>query len=106
LLQVADFDPQYIDSVAVLLNSCSFAGNHLADILMDRSIVVSIRMRAVELIGQVGYLDAIPVLDRLRNRLEARLNGQQHMPFLTLEEGDEVALLPSIQATLEILQSL
>jgi hypothetical protein len=106
LLQVADFDPQAGESVAVLLNSCSFAGNHLADILMDRKIVISIRMRAVELIGKVGYLDAIPVLERIRTRLESRLNGQQHMPFLTLEEGDEVALLPAIQATLEILRSV
>jgi hypothetical protein len=106
LLQVADFDPQANDSVAVLINACSFAGNHLADILMDRKISISIRMRAVELIGKVGYLDAVPVLERIRTRLEARLNGQQHMPFLTLEAGDEVALLPSIQAALELLQSL
>jgi hypothetical protein len=106
LLQVADFDPQAVDSVAVLLNACSFAGNHLADILLDRKMSISIRMRAVELIGEVGYLDAIPVLERIRTRLEARLNGQQHMPFLTLEEGDEVALLPSIQTSLELLQSV
>jgi hypothetical protein len=106
LLQVADFDPQTVNSVAVLLNACSFAGNHLADILLDRKMSISIRLRAVELIGEVGYLDAIPVLERIRTRLEARLNGQQHMPFLTLEEGDEVALLPSIQASLELLQSV
>jgi hypothetical protein len=106
LLQVADFDPQAVDSVAVLLNACSFAGNHLADILLDRKMSISIRMRAVELIGEVGYLDAIPVLERIRTRLEARLNGQQHMPFLTLEEGDEVALLPSIQTSLELLRSV
>ncbi len=106
LLQVADFDPQAMDSVAVLLNACSFAGNHLADILLDRKLAISIRMRAVELIGKVGYLDAIPVLERIRSRLETRLNGQQHMPFLTLEEGDEVALLPGVQAALEILQSV
>lgn len=106
LLQVADFDPQNMDSVAILLNACSFAGNHLADILLDRKMSVSIRMRAVELIGKVGYLDAIPVLERIRTRLEARLNGQQHMPFLTLEDGDEVALLPGIQTSLELLQSV
>jgi hypothetical protein len=106
LLQVADFDPQASDCVAVLLNSCSYAGNHLADILIDRKIAISIRMRAVELIGKVGYLDAIPVLERIRTRLESRLNGQQHMHFLTLEEGDEVVLLPGIRTTLEILQSV
>ena len=105
LLQVADFEPQASDSVAVLLNACSFAGNHLSDILIDRKLAVSIRMRAVELIGNVGYLDAIPVLERIRTRLEARLNGQQHMPFVTLEEGDEVDLLPGILSTLEILHS-
>jgi hypothetical protein len=106
LLQVADCDPQANDSVAVLINACSFAGNHLSGILMDRKIAISIRMRAVELIGKVGYLDAVPVLERIRTRLEARLNGQQHMPFLTLEEGDEVALLPSIHSALELLQSV
>ena len=106
LLQVADFDPQTFDSVAILLNACSFAGNHLADILLDRKKSISIRLRAVELIGKVGYLDAIPVLERIRTRLEARLNGQQHMPFLTLDDGDEVALLPSVQASLELLQSV
>jgi hypothetical protein len=106
LLQVADFDPQTLDSVAILLNACSFAGNHLADILLDRKQSISIRLRAVELIGKVGYLDAIPVLERIRTRLEARLNGQQHMPFLTLDDGDEVALLPSVQASLDLLQSV
>jgi hypothetical protein len=106
LLQVADFDPEAVDGVAVLLNACSFAGNHLADILLDRKLAISIRMRAVELIGNVGYLDAIPVLERIRSRLEARLNGQQHMPFLNLEEDDEVALLPAVQTALELLQSV
>jgi len=106
LLQVVDFDPQALDSVAVLLNACSFAGNHLSDLVLDRKIGVSIRMRAVELIGEVGYLDAMPVLERIRTRLEARLNGQQHMPFVTLESDDEVALLPTIQASLDLLISV
>lgn len=106
LLQVVDFDPQASDSVAVLLNACSFAGNHLSDIVLDRKIGVSIRMRAVEMIGEVGYLDAMPVLERVHTRIEARLNGQQHMPFVTLDQDDEVALLPTIQTALEFLHSI
>jgi HEAT repeat protein len=106
LLQVLDFDPQAHDSVAVLLNACSFAGNHLSDILLDRKMGLSIRMRAVEMIGEVGYLDAIPVLERIHTRLEARLNGQQHMPFVTLDQSDEASLLPSIQTALELLHSI
>lgn len=105
LLQVASFDSSLEPQIAILLNTCSYAGNHLGDILANREALVSIRQKAAHFIGQVGYCDAIPLLERLLNRLEARQNGQQMMPFLRVNENDEITLLPAVRGALNILNA-
>jgi hypothetical protein len=57
------------------------------------------------MIGRVGYLDVLPTLERLANRLEARLSGQQTMPFVKVNEDDEAILLPEIRQALHLLQA-
>jgi hypothetical protein len=97
----------YLDSdIARLLNSCPYAGNLLADILVDRKISVAIRREAARYISEVGYLDAIPVLERLESRLATRMNGQQYMPFAPPQGTDERELLPVVQSALAVLRGI
>ena len=106
LLEVAVHDPLLDQDVARLLNGCPYAGNHLADILIDRKLPLDIREKAAQMIGMVGFLDALPTLERMQERLEARLAGQQAMPFAPPSFPSEVELLPSIRSALALLHSL
>ncbi len=105
LLEVALHQPGLENSIALLLNACPYAGGHLANIVSDRKFAVLIRLKAARLIGLVGFLDAIPVLERLEARLLSRLSGQQSMPFAPPSCPDESDLLPAIQSTLKLLRS-
>jgi hypothetical protein len=105
LLQVADFDPSAEPVVAALLSYCSFAGGHLAEILLNRHAPLNIRKRAVHFIGRIGFLDALPCLERLETRLESRLNGKQCAPDNRIDESEETSLLPLIQDALAFLQA-
>jgi hypothetical protein len=88
-----------------ILDACAFAGSHLTDILADIHTPIEIRQQAVELIGEVGFTDALPALEKLKNRLEARLNGQKTMPFAPLAGINESQLLPAIRKTLNSLRA-
>ena len=105
LLQVLSDHPDLEDHVAKLLDACSFASTHLIDILADRSASLEVRVQAVQAIGRVGYLDAIPALERLEGRIETRLNGQRAMPFAPVGGEDEQELLPAIHKTLALLRA-
>jgi HEAT repeat protein len=105
LLQVLADAPRLEADVASLLSGCPFAGNHLADVVVSRKTPLEIRKKAVRLIGRVGYLDAIPALERLLSRLESRLHGQQAMPFAPKSSSEEAELLPDLQLTLALLRS-
>ncbi len=104
LLQVAD---QYLaaeSDIAALLNACSYAGVALADIVSDRKASLATRRQAINFIGRVGFIDAIPALEKLAERLESRMNGQKTMPFAPPSESDEKSLLPAVQAALALLE--
>lgn len=105
LLQVLAKEPGLESQVAALLSGCPFAGNHLADVVVSRKTPLEIRRKAVRLIGRVGYLDAIPALERLLSRLESRMHGQQTMPFVPKSSSEEAELLPDLQLTLALLRS-
>jgi len=102
LLQVADFDKSNEPKVAGLLDYCSFAGGHLADILNTRTIPLSLRKQAVYFIGRMGYLDALPALERMAARLESRRGGTGE---LGRNEEDDAALLSMIRSSLELLRA-
>jgi len=106
LLQVAALDPGSASLAARLFNACPYGGTQLAEILSDRKAPLEIRRQAAQMIGLVGYLDALPTLDRLETRLSVRLNGQQSMPFALSSGPDESELLPVIQNTIEMLRSV
>jgi HEAT repeat protein len=105
LLQVLVAYPEQTSKVARLFNACPYAGNHLSDVMASRKTPQEIRRQAIRLIGQVGYLDAIPTLERIAARLESRLNGQQAMPFAPPTGVDDTNLLPDIKASLALLRS-
>jgi len=94
LLQVIEHDPQLYPQVMRLFARCSNAGNLLAEILTDRSVSVELRKLSARLIGDVGYLETKPVLERLAARLGSRQNGNGHHPG----END---LLPVIKEALQ-----
>ncbi len=103
LLEVAEADPALQPAVGRLFNACPTAGGMLAAVAGDRQSSLSLRKQAVVFIGLVGFLDALPALERLQNRLEARLSGQQSMPFAPPPSSDEADLLPVIQKTVATL---
>ena len=91
--------------VARLLNASPYAANHLVDIMADRKNPLDVRRQAIHFIGLVGFLDALPALERLEVRLAARLSGQQSMPFAPPSSTDETALLPVVQKALALLKA-
>lgn len=105
LLEAANSEPESTPQITRLLNACPYAGRHLADIALDRTFPLAERKQAVLFIGAVGYLDAIPALERLAARLGARLKGQQSMSFAPPAHGDENELLPIVQSVLHLLHA-
>lgn len=105
LLQVSASEPQMEESVAQILNLCTFAGNHLVDILGDHQVSLPVRSQAARMIGKVGYLDALPGLEKMAGRLEARNNGQKEMPFGSLPVANDLELLDSIKQAIRLLRA-
>jgi HEAT repeat protein len=105
MLQVASEDEMAVDQVARLLDACPYAGHHLIDILNDQKASLTVRRMAAIMIGKVGYLDALPALEKLQIRLETRLNGQKAMPFAPPPINNEVDLLPAIHHSLHLLRA-
>lgn len=106
LLEAALFEPSLEVHITRLLNACPNAGTHLAEIFSDRNTRLPVRQQAVHFVGQVGFLEAIPALERLAARLEARKKGQQSMPFVSSSSTQqESELLPEINQTLWMLRS-
>ncbi|RPI33421.1 MAG: hypothetical protein EHM70_06060 [Chloroflexota bacterium] len=105
LIEIVINKPALGSYVARLLNACPYAGDHLAEILADRKIPLPVRDRAARFIGMVGFLDAIPALERMQTRLETRLSGQQAMPFAPPPVPNETDLLPAIQVALDLLRA-
>jgi len=82
LLQVVEYDKSTEKDVADLLSWCSFAGSHLSQILSNRDSSMEIRRQAASFIGLIGYLDALPVLQKLASRLESR--GEEETSMLPI----------------------
>ena len=94
LLQVIEFDKSADEAVSNLLSYCSFAGGHLAQILSNRTAPLSIRRQAAHFIGRIGYLDALPALERLVSRLESRRDEEDAGILLGLQETIKLLYTP------------
>jgi len=94
LLQVSIYDMTSQGYVANLLSYCSYAGTHLAEILSNRSAPAEVRKQAAHYIGEIGYLDALPVLERMASRIENRGNDE------------DARMLPALQNAVQLLTAL
>lgn len=106
LLQVADYDPESAPQVAALLKACSFAGVQLAQIFSNHACPVRIRRQAITFTSQIGFLAALPALERMVRRLEARSSAGSMLRLTSAEQEDEASLLPYMRAALEQLKSI
>lgn len=93
-------------NVKALIALNPFAGEILGDIFSDRRAPQDIRHQAIVFAGLVGFLETIPVIERLIDRLESKANGQSRMAFMRnhYSTADEGELLPIARATLELLK--
>jgi hypothetical protein len=100
LLEVAVTDEQAEKSIYHLFNTCPYVGKYLGEILNQWKHPLSIRQKAIYFIGLVGYLEALPALERLYNRLESRQNGQYSMPFVPTTTNTDMDLLPHLRVAM------
>lgn len=105
LLEVALRQAERMADVEKLVKYSPQAGKFLKKITADRSAALEVRRVAVQLLGQIGFVNALSELERLRNRIETRLAGQKSMPFAPSGDGDEVTLLPDLQKSILALQA-
>jgi hypothetical protein len=105
ILQIAALDKISETAAAHLFNACPYGGGQLVEIAGDRKVALPIRQEAVGMIGLVGYLEALPTLERLEARMSTRLSGQQSMSFAAPSGPDESVLLPAVQNAINILHS-
>ena len=75
----------------------------LTRLACDRTAQTSERLAAIEIIGQVGFLDALEALMGLETRLAGRRAGQMGMAFAPSDNTDELSLLPALKRTLKLL---
>lgn len=105
LLQVAEYQPSSREEVAKLLKACSYSGKIMADIFTDHKLPLEIRSQAIYFVGYLGFMETIPRLERLREKVEGRMNGQRSMPFVLKSGSEEINLLSNIRNSLVLLKS-
>ena len=106
LIQLYDSEHQINDRIVKLIEFCPNSGKHLTDIACNRKFPLAIRQHALDILGIIGYLDAIPDLERLLSRLLTRINGQKAMPFVSAPGLDETPLIPNLENALSNLKAL
>lgn len=92
------------ESLSRLLERIPNASLHLTRLAGDKTVGMELRCAAVDLIGRVGFTDAVATLEGLEARIEGRRAGQLTMLFAPPDHPDEATLLPSIKDTLSQLR--
>lgn len=105
LLEVSVMDAHADQAIYHLLNACPYAGRDLGEIVTEWKNALPIRQKAVYFIGLVGYLEALPVLEKLYTRLEARQSGQYTMAFAPPSIKADNDLLPFLRIAIEQLNA-
>ena len=103
LLEVAVMDPMVEKSIWHLFNACPQGGRYLGDILSQYKHPLPIRQKAVYYVGAVGYTEALPALERLLSRLEARSSEQYAMAFAppSIKSNDDI--IPTLRIAIHLL---
>ena len=105
LLEVSVADRHSDKSIFHLFNLCPQAGKYLGEILTEWKSPLTIRQKAIYFVGLVGYLEALPILEKLYNRLESRQNGQYLMEFAPPSIKSDDSLLPYLRIAIEQLNA-
>jgi len=105
LLEVSVADAGADQSIFHLFNACPYAGKYLGDIQAQWKQALTFRQKAIYFIGVVGYLEALPALERMLDRLEARQNGQYAMAFAPPSSKTDDELLPFLRIAINQLNS-
>lgn len=92
------------ESLSRLLERIPNASLHLTRLAGDKTVGLELRCAAVELIGRVGFTDAVATLEGLEARIEGRRAGQLTMLFAPPDYPDEATLLPAIKEALNQLR--
>lgn len=105
ILDVVVVFPEANGHVTKLFNLSYAVGEHLSAILADRAISVDVRKIAAYFIGKIGFIEAMPALERLRNRIQSRQGGQKSMPFAPPSSADENNLLTDVNVAISLLKA-
>ena len=105
LIEVAITDPLADQAIYHIFNTCPYVGKYLGDMLAQWKNPVLVRQKAIYFIGLVGYLEALPVLERLLIRLEARQSEQYSMPFAPPAVKSDDDLLPYLRIAINQLNA-
>jgi hypothetical protein len=92
------------ESLACLLERVPNASALLCRMAGDRLLSTELRLTAIELIGQVGFMDALAALEGIEARLEGRRAGQLTMTFAPSDQPEDQELLPALKETLRALR--
>lgn len=104
LLELLEHDDVTLEAVCLILNQCSSSCEVLVKLLESRDEKVSIRIAASRVIGHLGILEAMQVLEALKDRLTHRATGQLSMSFASHSVEEAKELLPTLRETLDILR--
>lgn len=99
LLYLLGERPASQESVCRILDAFSGAGEMLIAILMDRNEECVVKIAAAQVVAEVGYLAAIPVLEELTKRLESRRGDQLRMGFAPRPGNNDALLLTALKQT-------
>ncbi len=101
ILEVAVMDPQTEKPIYHLLNACPSAGRYLGNVLTEWKNPLLIRQKAIHFVGLVGYMEVLPILERLLDRLEARQNGQFTMSFASSSIRSDEDIMPYLRIAID-----
>jgi len=101
ILQIAHQTPAAMRRVCFVLNACSHSGEILLDLITDRDQDLGIRQAAIEALGELGFLEAKPMLEHMEKRLADQSRQQLPMPFAAPTTIEAQFLLPAVRLALE-----
>jgi hypothetical protein len=104
LLELVSQDSASLVTACILLNRCSGSGEILVKILTSSGYPLPIRMASCEVVGQIGFLEAIEAIEMLERRLSERTAGQLSMSFAPRTREEAKELMPVLLRTLEVLR--